>query len=360
MAKIGVIGAGAFGICAALELKKRGFEVLLFDKQDNILKEASTINHLRHHYGYHYPRSPETVKEIQRCSDSFLKAYGKCVDRNLVSFYGVAKEDSKVTSEQYTKFCDELKLPYEIQFPDHDIINRTRIDLCLKTPEPVYSPKVLAEMMMQALKKNSVDLRLGTEIVGGNVKSKSKRLETIVGGKKCSEKLDGILNATYSGINEINRALGLPTRTIQYELMEMLEIKIPSSQRWGLTIIDGEFSSIMPRDNGTYALADVNYSVLSRSVSDHLTPEVVVSKNMPSNRDQILKRGIGWYPFLKDAEVVRSLNVTKVVKARVDNTDERLTEVKKYCSGVYSVFGGKVLTCVETAKEIADKIEAES
>ena len=55
MKKVGIIGAGVFGCSAALELAK-DFDVTVFDRANNILEGASTINHLRHHYGFHYPR----------------------------------------------------------------------------------------------------------------------------------------------------------------------------------------------------------------------------------------------------------------------------------------------------------------
>jgi hypothetical protein len=357
MKRIAIIGAGVFGICAALELKKRGFEVVLFEKNSNILESASTINHLRHHYGYHYPRSKETVEEIKNCSQLFLDNYGKCVDRGMTSYYAISNKESKVTPEQFLKFCDEMKLPYEIEYPDEDIINRSSISLCIRTPEPVYSPKKLSEMMLKSLKEKKIDLRLKTTLIEGDVKDKIKKLRFFDDDFFYNEEFDIILNATYSRINEVNKMLNLPKIKVQYELMEMLELEIPRIKRYGLTIIDGEFSSIMPRDTGTYALADVKYSVLNRITSDHLSRDVVVRENIPSNKDMILKRAIYWYPFLKDSKFIRSLYTTKVVKAHVDNTDERLTEIKKYLPGVYSIFGGKVITCVDTANKIADDMQ---
>jgi len=72
MKKIGIIGAGIFGCSAAIELAK-DFEITLFDRANNIFTGASTINHLRHHYGFHYPRSKETVSEINIARATFAK-----------------------------------------------------------------------------------------------------------------------------------------------------------------------------------------------------------------------------------------------------------------------------------------------
>ena len=60
MKKVAVIGSGIFGCTAALELSE-DFDVTIFDRAGGILEGASTINHLRHHLGFHYPRSKETA-----------------------------------------------------------------------------------------------------------------------------------------------------------------------------------------------------------------------------------------------------------------------------------------------------------
>ena len=38
----------------------------------------------------------------------------------------------------------------------------------------------------------------------------------------------------------------------------------------------------------------------------------------------------------------------------VDSTDERPTEITDHGSGIYSIFAGKVITCVDAAKKIAN------
>ena len=62
------------------------------------------------------------------------------------------------------------------------------------------------------------------------------------------------------------------------------------------------------------------------------------------------------FPFLKKAIFIRSMFVTRVVKSDVGNTDERPSEITDYGNGMYSIFGGKVITCVDIAKEINEII----
>jgi L-2-hydroxyglutarate oxidase LhgO len=58
-----VTGGGIFGCTTALELSAKGFDVNLFELNDDILKGASKNNFNRVHLGYHYPRDLETAPE---------------------------------------------------------------------------------------------------------------------------------------------------------------------------------------------------------------------------------------------------------------------------------------------------------
>ena len=72
--KIAVIGGGIFGTAAAIALSKLG-RVHLFEQHPSLLQEASYANQYRHHWGYHYPRSRETVEESQEARSSFESAF---------------------------------------------------------------------------------------------------------------------------------------------------------------------------------------------------------------------------------------------------------------------------------------------
>lgn len=358
MEKIGIIGGGVFGLSCALELAKSGFKVTVFEKGNKILPEASSINHLRHHLGYHYPRSPETVEEIHRGLKSFEAEFKDCVDEDVISYYAVCKEGSKTTPEDFIKFCKKFSLPYDYEYPAEDIINRSKVDLCIKAKEPVYSPIKLRELMIQKLNEQDIKLNLNTEIVKGDCNLPKKLLITNKNNIVENNEFDSIVNATYSNINDVNKLIGLPTRVIQYELMEMVELKLPIPDRLALTLVDGEFSSIMPRDTGTHALAQVNSSVLDRIISDRSHPDILPSAGISkSNLRATMQDAISVYPFLKKAKIIRPLYVTKVVEAFVEKSDARLCKLTDYKNNCYSVFGGKVLGCIEMAKKLTEAIK---
>jgi len=347
--KIAIIGAGIFGLCAALELKDH--DVTVFERNSHILSEATSQNMLRHHMGYHYPRSDETVNEIKYATQSFEREFDKCVIRGFPAYYAVAKKDSLSSKEQVVAFFDRNKLPFEIVEPPDWLINKDMITLLVKTPEPVYDPIILAKLLEQKLAKTKIRVKLNHEVIDG----KNKEL-VIKSDKIQKEPFDIIINATYSYFNTFNRWFGFDTSTLQYDLMEILEIKIPRP-KFGLLILDGLFCTILPKgDQGTFTLGHVKHTMLKRLIAKEME-EIHKTRNCPTNREVILRESMRFMPFLKDAKVVRSLYSTRVIKANHEHDDARPTEITDYGDGLYSIFAGKVITAVKTAKELRRKID---
>ena len=75
--KIAIIGAGFYGSYFSLNLKKinKNIQIDLFDKNREILSEAAMHNQSRLHLGFHYPRSPETIRQTLLGYDLFKKEF---------------------------------------------------------------------------------------------------------------------------------------------------------------------------------------------------------------------------------------------------------------------------------------------
>ena len=63
--KIAVVGGGIFGCTTAWKLAEIGYNVTLYEQNDDIITQASYVNQYRLHRGYHYPRSKETAEQSQ-------------------------------------------------------------------------------------------------------------------------------------------------------------------------------------------------------------------------------------------------------------------------------------------------------
>ena len=357
MKKIAIIGAGVFGVSAALELSKN-FEVTIFERAKDILMGASTNNHLRHHYGYHYPRSAKTALESIMARESFESEYGKCVVDGFPAYYGVSKTDSKTTAEDFIKFCDSLKMPYKFEFPSQEIMDSSIMNLCIKVPEPVYDPDKLREVVWEKLKNSNIEIRLKNEIIGGGIVGKQKKLKLKSPEGIKEEKFDYVISAIYTNFNNINKWFNFPKKKALYALMELLELELPLKEKIGVTLMDGKFSTFLPKGaKNTFLLGHVKESVLKEVVSDDFDSKIMESENKISNKDKILNESIKYYPILNKAKFIKSIFVTRVVNANVENTDERPTEITEHGNGIYSIFGGKVITCVDTAKKLAEMIK---
>lgn len=355
MVRVAVIGAGIFGCSAALELSKRGFEVVIFERAGDILQGASTTNHLRHHYGYHYPRSKETALESINARKSFEEEYGECVVDGFPAYYAVAKEGSKSTPEEFLRFCDELGLKYEIVNPIPKIFNASKIALCVKTPEPAYDPFILKTIVTKKIKNSKINLRPNSEIVGGKVVGKKKILKVKQGSEILEEEVDFVVSAIYSNFNKINSWFGLPKKTFRYDLMELLDMELPFKERVAAMVVDGDFSTFVPSGKpGVVRLGHVREVRLKTVVSDDIDTDALIKENNLSKKNDILRESIPYYPFLKDAKFIKSVFIVRIVKAGVESTDKRPSEVTDHGKGIFSIFGGKVITAVATAKELAD------
>ena len=108
--KIGIIGAGIFGMTTAIKLAELGHQVEVFEKQKDIMTSASNINQYRLHKGYHYPRSKKTAISCKTHVGKFSDFYSEAVIHDTDQYYCISKRKSLITSTQYLEFCDELKL----------------------------------------------------------------------------------------------------------------------------------------------------------------------------------------------------------------------------------------------------------
>lgn len=360
MKKVAVIGAGIFGVTASIELAKK-FRVALFDKEKDIFAGATYVNHYRHHIGYHYPRSPETVEECRRAKQDFEFVYGNSLIPPFSSYYAISKKGSFISADEFINFCKKEQLPFEVSYPEKKYLDPKKVDLCIKVPEAVYDFKTLKNIAENLLKKTkNLGIKLQSLVTGGEIQGRDTKRLFITRGKTMEhEDFDYVINATYANYNLLCKAFGIEKKEIQFELVEHVVLEIANENKIGLTIMDGLFPSILPRGLTNYfTLGHVENSIHRRDVIDE--GEKIITKKwgkIRSKKIKIIKESLNYFPFLKNADYVESLYVTRVVEPHRDFDDARLTEIKNHGSGFYSIFGGKIITCVTTAKQLKKIIE---
>lgn len=294
---------------------------------------ASKCNHNRIHYGYHYPRSIETAQQSLEGILLFKNKYKDCIVNNFQNYYAISKYDSKINSRQYQIFCDSVGIPYSFEFPNNNIINKDLIDDCFKVEEPIYDWNILKKIVTSNM--NDIEVKLNESFNESHLK------------------YDIIINCSYSGINSVNKILGVDLLELKYQdvIIPIFEYNHP---KIGLTIMDGPFCSIMPNGTkeNTFLLYHVKHSVLQNSNYEILNKKIDIHENLECLKLDSQK----YYPFIKNAKFIDCWRTTRVLP--INNNDERLTKVilHKENPNYITVFSGKITTCVSTAKKIKNKL----
>ncbi len=337
--KIAIVGAGIFGCSIALELDKKNFHTVLFEKEQDIMLLASKNNHNRIHYGYHYPRSLDTTIQSLRGYNSFKEYYGDSLVSGFRNYYAIAKEGSYISSEFYKEFCVKAGISHKSCYPDEYLLNSNLVSDCFLTEEPVYDWESLQNIIKHKISKSKIDLRISTDYT------------------KSNEEFDFVINCSYSNINKISEfhnVKGLSFRK-QDIIIPIFKSKM---ERIGLTVMDGPFCSILPKGKelNKFLLYHAKYSI----VEETLNSDLKLNSNINSSINIILEKSKIFYPFLKNVDIIDYWRTSRVIPITKD--DARVSEIITYKNNpkFISVFSGKVSTAILIAKQISIGLKQEN
>ena len=127
--RVGIIGGGIFGLSTAIHLDNK-YDVTIFEQLDDIFCGATYANHNRHHYGFHYPRSPETALQCLNSAKIFEENYSNSLVWDFDNYYCISKTNSKTSPEDYLSFCDNIGLEYIEKWPNEGTLEHSKIALC--------------------------------------------------------------------------------------------------------------------------------------------------------------------------------------------------------------------------------------
>ncbi len=357
--RVAVLGGGIFGGTCAIELGQV-CDVTLIERHPELLAEASYLNQWRHHSGFHYPRSLQTVQEIQAAREDFQAVYHRVIERNVASYYCTSIHGREITRERYLSFCSANRLSFSIEDPPPGLLDPNQITLCLKTDETVFNYHKLRQLVSKQLAQNgNTRIEIETDATHCTmVRDGSKLLTLRTGSHLHRERFDYLINAMYSNHNLLAKWFRFPIRPLRFDLCEMLvlELAIP---KVSITILDGPFTSLVSTgEKGIFILSHMYESVLqSRIPSSGLPPKW---GPLRSNRERIIQHCARYLPILRDAKILESRFSTRAVAAFSPDFDGRPTTVTSHGFGCWSVLGGKIATCVTNAREIAAGIRTGS
>ena len=100
-----IIGAGLYGLYAALFSAKKGERVLVLEYDDHPFQRATYINQARVHMGYHYPRSLTTAVKSAGYFRRFVEEYSFCIHDQFEQVYATSDRFSWTDGERFKEFC---------------------------------------------------------------------------------------------------------------------------------------------------------------------------------------------------------------------------------------------------------------
>lgn len=258
-----VIGGGIFGVYAALYLDAKGYKVGIVEKEEQLLKKASIVNQARLHAGYHYPRSVATARMSDDHRERFTREHKDFILFSFEKYYAIDKYASLTDARQFERFCQYIGLRCE-PVHDHPLFNYKRLEALYLTTEYTFDPILVAKYYQQRLRERpKIEVMLNSRVVdpvdvGG---SWLMSIDQLHDGTQTKVKASAVINATYAGSNSVNRLFGLDEIQLMHEISEIAFVTSPQLSNIGLTVMDGQFGSIMPYGkSGLLSLSSVAYT----------------------------------------------------------------------------------------------------
>lgn len=337
-----VVGAGVFGLTSAIALSHNGYDVVVREKEDDLMKGASSINQYRLHKGYHYPRSIETAQECQRGLQTFKRKYeSSVVNGNIQHLYSIASEGSLVSGDEYKNFLEKVGLEYYEREP------MPNCDLTIQANEELFNPEQLILSLHKKLYSSGIKVYVNSEV---------KSLD--------EEKFDVAVIATYSQINQLLDE----KKEYQFEVCEKPVVRLPKIfENLSVVVMDGPFMCLDPYVNNSHVLGNVVHAIHETNigtkpiVSEELKPYLnkgLIRNPKITNIDKFIESGKKYFgDEFEDLEHIGSMYTIRTVLSNREQDDSRPTLVEKVNDNVYTLFSGKIDTCVDAANQLIQRIQ---
>lgn len=254
-----IIGAGLYGLYAALHCGEKGQKVLVLECDATPFRRATYINQARVHQGYHYPRSLSTAIKSAGYFERFNRDFDFCINGSFKKIYATSSEYSWSNGEQFKKFCQAANIPCDEMNPS-SFFKEGMCDGAFLTREYTYDAMILKNYLLDKLSKLS-NVEIQYEVNITCIEKLQNVYEiTMNDKKKCQSGF--IFNATYASTNQILDMLGFEKFGIKYELCEIILCDVNKAlSEYGFTVMDGPFFSIMPfGKTGLHSLTSVTFT----------------------------------------------------------------------------------------------------
>lgn len=370
--KIGIIGSGWYGCHLALALAKKGVDVTIFEKNDDIFSGVSGKFGIRLHKGPHYPRSEKTRESCKRAFDEFCETYPELVIKHDYATYALGEIDSlgdppKVNKEQFRAVCyeDEKCQDIDIEAAGYKgLINAMNID------EPsIAVGSRLRETFRRYLSDAGVKVNCNYSVN----KLHNYGTTTAVIGQSSVHQFDHVINATgYQALLPENIKADSPFEMeVVYQpcLALCYADKKPADLPFSFIVMDGWFPCVMPyidnaddtkTEHRKYILTHGSYTIMAscdtpeaaHNILNGITDDFIETKVKPPAEHEINRFWPEFdqrFQYLEwKGEVLAKLRTKKEFRSAVTFASP---------DGVINIIPGKVSNVFDAEKEVIALIE---
>ncbi len=258
-----IIGGGIFGCYAALYLARKGARVLVVEKERELFKKASIVNQARLHSGYHYPRSVATALMSDDNKARFTEEHRPFILFDFEKYYAIDRHGSLTDAAQFERFCEFISIRCD-RVEGHPLFNYNRLEALYLTTEYTFDPVLIGEYYQQKIaEQKGIEIRRFTRIKHAEMTASGWQVVLQNLENETTEPIlaNSVINATYAQSNSLNRMFGMPDIDLMHEISEMAFVTSPQLKNIGLTVMDGQFGSLMPYGlSGLLSLSSVAYT----------------------------------------------------------------------------------------------------
>jgi len=198
---------------------------------------------------------------------------------------------------------------------------------------------MLKEIVEHKLKQMNIEIFYKHEVDKISRESDFLTISFLNNNKKL--KTNVVYNCTYAQINQILMRSGLNLLPLEYELTEMLILRVPRTLRsMAITVVDGPFFSLMPYPSeNLHTLSHVlhtkhyNWDDSNNILGERIIPE--------SNCKCMIQDSAKYIPDLLLSDYVKSIYEIKTRGVSLKN--QKVPFIASHeIDGLYSVLGGKM------------------
>lgn len=329
-----IVGAGWYGCHIALSLKDT-YHILILEKSDDIFNGASYYNQNRLHLGYHYSRDYDTRNLCKQYYDEFKKEYSECIDEVDDNYYVISKDSMMCHKTYKSIFTHE---GFDFSYEESSLFTHIQ-GQAMKVNEKVINSTKAKKMMQRKLDNVEIIFNIKVEII------EDENIVTV------NEQYHGklLLDCTYNQLN-------LHKSNYVYELT--LSLLYEKKESFGaITVMDGNFCSLYPREGNIYTLTDVQYTPIKKSVNfNEISSHTVTEKDIDILREKMESKMSVYFCTFLEKFTYMSYFLSYKTKS-ISNSDSRNICINKISPHILSVNCGKIYGIFEWQKYVTNHLD---